>query len=77
VKRHSFQTGSVNVYQCQIEISFARVGRKMFVQKIIRFPSGVKYGANEAVPSFVTWRLFVPSAFIVQISKTVGSINFS
>ena len=35
----------------------------------MRLPSGVKNGAKLAAFNFVTCRLFVPSAFIVQTSK--------
>ena len=48
----------------------------MFEEKIIRLPSGKKYGPKLALPLLVTWRLFDPSAFITQISSTVGRIRF-
>ena len=42
----------------------------------MRLPSGKKYGAKLALFRFVTCRLFDPSAFITQISSTVGRIRF-
>ena len=59
----------------KIEIP-APVGSSMFDAKIIRLPSGKKYGPKFALPLLVTWRLFDPSAFITQISSVVGRIRF-
>ena len=48
----------------------------MFDEKMIRLPSGKKYGPKLALPLLVTCRLFDPSAFITQISSMVGRIRF-